>query len=145
MKKYETINNIRVEVLADPYKEINCTQCCFRFDTRSCDSADCYTPERDVYFKLAEDDIRPTSVGLMSKDDEIAYTKDCFNHAQDGYEYYKSVCHSVGNLLGIAAYTSDDGSIQDSVLVAKLEELVAELVLENVKLKSKIRSLEVLG
>ena len=145
MKKYETINNIHVEVLADSYGELSCAECCFKGDDESCSVAYCYTPERDVYFKLAEDEVVSTDVGLMSKDDEIAYTKDCFNHAQDGYEYYKSVCHSVGNLLGIAAYTSDDGSIQDSVLVAKLAELVAELVLENVKLKSKIRSLEVLG
>lgn len=137
MKKYETINDIRVEVLADPYGVLSCSECCFRGDDESCSVSMCYTPERDVYFKLAEDEVVPT--------DAPQYMQDCLEYVQDGFEYYKSVCDSVGNLLGIAAYTSDDGSIQDQVLVAKLEELVAELVLENVKLKSKVRSLEVLG
>jgi hypothetical protein len=137
MKKYETINNIRVEVITDPHGEIGCSGCCFLLNQQSCNSANCFTLERDVFFKLTEDEVAPT--------DAPQYIQDCLEYAQDAHDYYKSVCDSVGNLLGIAAYTSDDGSIQDSVLVAKLEELVAELVLENVKLKSKVRSLEVFG
>lgn len=38
-------------------------------------------------------------------------------------EYYRDLLDEIGAMLGPDAYTSDDGSIQDSVLRAKLPEL----------------------
>jgi hypothetical protein len=43
-------------------------------------------------------------------------------------EYYQSVLVEIGTLIGKDAYVSDDGSVQDQVLVAKLPDLVRELV-----------------
>jgi hypothetical protein len=45
-------------------------------------------------------------------------------------EYYRGLLDQIGALLGEAAYTSDDGSVQDEVLRAKLPELVASKVSE---------------
>jgi len=60
----------------------------------------------------------------------------------DGSNYYQGIVRDIGKLFGIDAYTSDDGSIQDTVLAAKVYELVTGLVHENAKLKSKVASLE---
>jgi hypothetical protein len=40
-----------------------------------------------------------------------------------GQDYYCTIVRSVGALLGPAAYTSDDGSVQDEVLAEKVIEL----------------------
>jgi hypothetical protein len=45
-------------------------------------------------------------------------------------EYYTGLLDACGVSIGAAAYTSDDGSVQDSVLRAKVPELVARLVIE---------------
>jgi len=42
-------------------------------------------------------------------------------------EFYRGICQKVGEILGEAAYTSDDGSKQDNVLALKLPELVRAL------------------
>lgn len=39
-------------------------------------------------------------------------------------EYYRGLLDEIGSMLGPDAYTSDDGSIRDSVLRAKVPELV---------------------
>jgi hypothetical protein len=43
-------------------------------------------------------------------------------------DYYRGLVIKIGAMLGPEAYTSDDGSVQDSVLCAKVPELVAKLV-----------------
>lgn len=43
-------------------------------------------------------------------------------------EYYRGLVVKIGEMLGDEAYVSDDGSKQDSVLCAKVPELVAKLV-----------------
>jgi hypothetical protein len=43
-------------------------------------------------------------------------------------EYYRSLVVLIGQMLGPSAYVSDDGSVQTSVLCAKVPELVRGLV-----------------
>lgn len=42
-------------------------------------------------------------------------------------EFYRGIVHQVGEMFGVAARTSDDGSIQEDVLALRVPELVAEL------------------
>lgn len=42
-------------------------------------------------------------------------------------EYYRGLLDEIGNILGPAAFTSDDGSVQQDVVRAKLPELVRSL------------------
>lgn len=42
-------------------------------------------------------------------------------------EYYRGLVVQIGRLFGVAAMTSDDGSVQDHVLCAKVPELVGAL------------------
>jgi len=48
-----------------------------------------------------------------------------------GAEFYRDIIDQCGAAIGIEAYTSDDGSIQEDVLALKLPELVKKLVLDN--------------
>lgn len=48
-----------------------------------------------------------------------------------GAEIYRGIIDQCGAAIGIEAYTSDDGSIQEDVLALKLPELVKKLVLDN--------------
>ena len=41
--------------------------------------------------------------------------------------YYRSLIDEIGKMLGPEAYISDDGSVQEDVLCAKVPELVREL------------------
>lgn len=125
------------------YGDSCCTLCAFH-DTENCQGVKCSIHDRadgtNVYYTEVEtDDIIVdtehnvyTSIGWM----EMAA------QGQRDVEFYQCILNQIGELLGIAAYTSDDGSIQDSVLRIKLPELVAKLVYENVSQKSKIASLE---
>ena len=45
-----------------------------------------------------------------------------------GAEFYRGIIDQCGAAIGIEAYTSDDGSIQEDVLALKLPELVKKLV-----------------
>ena len=52
--------------------------------------------------------------------------------ARDAYKslaYYQNQLRRVGMLFGAAAYTADDGSVHDAVLLAKVPELVHRLYL----------------
>ena len=49
--------------------------------------------------------------------------------------FYHGIVEKTGKLLGEAAYTSDDGSVQDSVLALKVPELVEKLVNDSKVLK----------
>lgn len=42
----------------------------------------------------------------------------------NGLEFYRGIVWKIGDMFGVAARTSDDGSIQDSVLALKVPELV---------------------
>ena len=43
-------------------------------------------------------------------------------------EYYRGLLDRIGERVGPSAYVSDDGSVQDSVLRAKVPELVSALL-----------------
>ena len=43
-------------------------------------------------------------------------------------QYYRGLVIKIGEMLGRDAYVSDDGSVQEDVLCAKVPELVARLV-----------------
>ncbi len=45
-------------------------------------------------------------------------------------EYYRGLLVQIGKMFGKKAYISDDGSIQEDVLCAKVPELVKELILD---------------
>jgi len=45
-------------------------------------------------------------------------------------EFYQGIVKQIGETFGVAARTSDDGSIQDDVLALKVPELVTELQAE---------------
>lgn len=46
---------------------------------------------------------------------------------QRNTEFYRGIVQQIGEMFGDAAKTSDDGSLQDSVLALKIPELVANL------------------
>lgn len=54
--------------------------------------------------------------------------RDTAVHMSRGNDYYRGVVHAVGKHLGIEAYTADDGTVSDSVLAAKVADLVKALV-----------------
>lgn len=59
---------------------------------------------------------------------EQAHTDRWFETAQQhcrNEEYYRGLIIKIGELFGVEARTSDDGSIQQDVLCAKVPELVA--------------------
>lgn len=43
-------------------------------------------------------------------------------------DYYRSLVVKIGEMIGDAAYTDDAGDLHDSVLCAKVPELVAEMI-----------------
>lgn len=53
--------------------------------------------------------------------------------AENGCRFYRNIITEIGEMFGEAAKTSDDGSIQDSVLVLKVPELVAALIKQQAK------------
>jgi len=52
-------------------------------------------------------------------------------------DYYRGLLDRIGERLGPSAYVSDDGSVQDSVLRAKVPELVSALLDEVEALKAR--------
>jgi len=48
-----------------------------------------------------------------------------------GAEFYRDLLEKCGRALGVEAYTSDDGSVQQDVLALKVPELVKKLIPEN--------------
>lgn len=46
----------------------------------------------------------------------------------NGLEFYRGIVQQTGAHFGPAAYTSDDGSVQDSVLALKVPELAQQVV-----------------
>jgi len=55
--------------------------------------------------------------------------------ASRGQEFYRDLVVKCGENFGVAAKTSDDGSIQDHVLALKVPELVERAVMERAKLR----------
>lgn len=61
-------------------------------------------------------------------------------------DYYTGLLDEISKNFGIESYTSDDGSIQDSPLRAKMPELVKKLKFENIDFLSRIEVIkEMLG
>jgi hypothetical protein len=57
---------------------------------------------------------------------------------QRNQQFYRGLLVDIGNLYGVAARTSDDGSIQDDVLALKVKELV---VAERDAARERVRQL----
>jgi hypothetical protein len=53
-------------------------------------------------------------------------------------EFYRNLVRQIGELFGEAARTSDDGSVQDSVLALKVPELVEACQREQRALREKV-------
>jgi hypothetical protein len=58
--------------------------------------------------------------------ERAAWEQTAQQHARNE-DYYRGIVQDIGRMLGPEAYISDDGSIQDEVLCAKVTELVATL------------------
>jgi hypothetical protein len=94
----------------------------------------------------------------MFEDEAIHYAKNCWNNidvefdqelaeaiakqikfwmdfaAQNlrNVEYYRGLLDQIGESIGPAAYIADDGSISDSVLVAKLPEMIKNICKDSI-------------
>lgn len=65
--------------------------------------------------------------------------KESAAHFAKGMEFYRDeIVAKVGDMFGAAARTSDDGSVQDSVLALKVPELVAATIAENDTLHARL-------
>lgn len=108
-------------------------------DERTCD--ECYASGKFVGRKgnvvYCDNGSRPlckTCNGIPSDEDiinalrtELAawkYSAEQFSRNED---YYRGLVVAIGEMFGIEAKTSDDGSVQEDVLCAKVPELVAAL------------------
>lgn len=54
-------------------------------------------------------------------------------------DFYQGIVRRIGERFGVAARTSDDGSVQDDVLALKVPVLVIDLLGENVALERALR------
>lgn len=57
-------------------------------------------------------------------------------------DFYRDLVREIGKPFGVAAYTSDDGNIQDEVLALKVPELVAALRAERDALHARVEAAE---
>ena len=64
--------------------------------------------------------------------------EECAKMHAGNQEYYRNLVAGIGELFGEEARTSDDGSKQDSVLVAKVPELVNQLAAQNERVRKII-------
>jgi hypothetical protein len=114
----------------------NCDECCFQKNIPHCHAAPCTrstrTDGRDVYFVAAE----------AVPEVDVTPWKEVAAQNQRNSDYYRGLLDQIGDLLGIDAYTSDDGSIQSEPLRAKLPELVAKKVFEATAYRAKVAMLE---
>ena len=55
---------------------------------------------------------------------KIAFWMDTAAQNQRNADYYRGLLVKCGEIIGKRAYTSDDGTVQDDVLCAKIPELV---------------------
>ena len=64
----------------------------------------------------------------MPKTKQLVLERDMWREtakqAQRNTEYYRGLLVQIGEFLGPEAYISDDGSVQDDVIVAKLPEMI---------------------
>lgn len=57
----------------------------------------------------------------------IAVWMETSAYFQGGMEFYRGLLEQCGQIIGPDAYISDDGSVQDSVIVLKIPELVQKM------------------
>lgn len=67
-------------------------------------------------------------LNVVDKDKAITDWKETAALYSKNVDYYKEILTEIGESLGMAAYISNDGSIQDSVLIEKLPEVVKEVM-----------------
>ena len=60
-------------------------------------------------------------------------------------EYYCGLLDKVASCLGPGVFVSDDGSVQDGPLRAKVPEMVAALIAENNELRRRLHTVNALG
>ena len=60
-------------------------------------------------------------------------------------EYYRGLLDKVASYLGPGVFVSDDGSVQDGPLRAKVPEMVAALIAENNELRRRLHTVNALG
>lgn len=58
----------------------------------------------------------------------IAAWMDTCAQAYRNADFYRGIVTQIGEMFGVAAKTSDDGSVQQDVLALKVPELVADLI-----------------
>lgn len=79
------------------------------------------TREREMDSVLAEAISRPVGRALS------AWWETAAQHHRNE-QYYRGLLVKIGEMIGAEAYVSDDGSVHDDVLVAKIPELVSKLI-----------------
>jgi len=72
-----------------------------------------------------ETNMDPILAEVMAK--KISFWMEVAAMNQKNTDYYRGLLEECGENIGKNAYISDDGSVQNDVLCAKIPELVAEL------------------
>jgi hypothetical protein len=63
----------------------------------------------------------------------------------DGQKFYHSLIKKIGERFGVAAKTSDDGSVQEDVLALRVPELVEAAITERDQLRAQIDANKIIG
>ena len=82
-----------------------------------------YWPDRFIG-KIVDLDPRYSGAPELSADAK-AWHDTAAQHCRNEF-YYRGLVQEIGEALGIAAYTDDAGGVHDSVLCAKVPELVRQ-------------------
>jgi len=100
------------------------------------------TKERKVCCECLYSDALKETAALKAERDNWKETAAQFARNQD---YYTSLLDRISETFGKDAYISDDGSVQDSPLRAKMPELVCTLKAERDRLREALEKLAILG
>lgn len=86
------------------------------------------TPETDKAERMAfsGEYMVPTEFARKLEDQRNSWEQTAA-HYLDGMHYYRGLVEQIGKIIGIESYVQDDGGIVDSVLCAKVPELVVDL------------------
>ncbi len=69
-----------------------------------------------------------TASQVTQWESEVEAWKETARQHAANEEYYRNLLISIGTMLGPEAFTSDDGTVQQDVLCAKIPELVKKLI-----------------
>ena len=96
------------------------------------------TPEL-IQIRNQADEIAKLRAELAAARRESENWKDSAAQFARGQEFYQGIVAKIGEMFGVAAKTSDDGSVQDSVLALRVPELVERQQTEFAKLRALLR------